>query len=812
MAQETDLSVVADIADHFISSEIELLRLKAAMIADSLSDIAEAAWPGVLAYQEAQNPEFIGMAVLDDRRGLVSSTGELPASAEIMNDTYVRRSFSGETLFSSSYHSSLGVVFYLAAPLTGRSAGDRILVLTVPGMYFSDRFNQFVIWQTGHIFMVDAEGNMIANMREAWVQTRINFFSMAETDRAFEPVSLVLRRVVNGETGVGYFPMAGVPRLCSFRPVSASVEGWGMGIIAPLPESPFRDINRGLIVVGFVAFALSILVAAISSRFIKKPFEEVAALKEEAEATSRYKSIFLANMSHEMRTPMNAIIGMTSIGRSSPDISKKDYSFEKIENASTHLLGVINDVLDISKIEANKFELSLTTFNFENVFQKAVNVINFRIDEKQQEFSVYIDKKIPAFLVGDDQRLTQVVANLLSNAVKFTPDKGSIRLYAKHIGEKNGVHTIQGEVSDTGIGISQEQMQSLFDAFQQAESGTSRKFGGTGLGLSISKRILELMGGQIWVESELDKGSTFRFTFQAGIGSGTDESILAPGVNLQNVRVIVIDDNPDVLLYFGELMQQHGIQCDAAPGGKEALAMIKSKGFYDLYFVDWKMPLMDGIELSRKIKEMSSSDASDHKSVVIMISAAQWDLIEKDAKAAGVDKFLPKPLFPSSIIDAINECLGGKSKKSAQKEPQQKEIKNFGAYTMLLVEDIDINREIAETLLEPTGLRIECAENGKEALEKFTAEPDKYNMIFMDIQMPEMDGYEATRQIRAFEAERGKNMPSAERLHGVPIIAMTANVFKEDIEKCLDAGMNDHLGKPLDMDTVMEKLSRYLQR
>ena len=793
ISQETDLSVVADIADHFISSEIELLKIKASIVVASLLAEAEEQWPEILASHAERYPEFIGMAVMDGDTGIISSLGEAPAHEEIIGDRYIQRAFLGRMAFSSTMPSGSGMVFYLAAPL----GTNRILVLTLPGMYFSQRVSTFTIWNTGHIFMADADGHIIANIRENWVQNRINFLRLAEVDSSYTAVAEVLARVVAHETGVGYFPTDGVPRLCSFRPVSASEEGWAMGIIAPLPESPFRDINRGLIVVGVVAVFLSIIAAVAASDFVKIPFEKIAALKEEAEATSMYKSTFLANMSHEMRTPMNAIIGMTTIGKNAADITRKDYAFEKIENASTHLLGVINDVLDMSKIEANKLELSNVVFNVEKMFQKVVNVISFRIDEHEQELIVHIDKKIPPFLVGDDQRLSQVLTNLLSNAAKFTPDKGSIRLDAQHISEEQGIHTIQIAVSDSGIGISKEQQLTLFESFQQAESGTSRKFGGTGLGLAISKRIVELMGGRIWIDSALGEGATFSFTIKAQKGQGITESLLAPGVNIRTIRILAVDDSPDILCYFSEIMQQYGIQCDTASGGEEAIAMMEKNGLYDICFVDWKMPGMDGIELSRKIKSMGSAD---YKPVVIMISAYHWDVIEHEAREAGVDKFLPKPLFPSSIVDIINECLGSMSVKYPESE--QAEVTDFSGYNLLLVEDVDINREILFTILEPTGLNIDFAENGKIAVDTFAANPCKYDLIFMDIQMPVMDGYQATRHIRDIEAEV--------RPAGIPIIAMTANVFREDVEKCLAAGMNDHLGKPLDLDDVMIKLRKYL--
>jgi signal transduction histidine kinase/CheY-like chemotaxis protein len=393
---------------------------------------------------------------------------------------------------------------------------------------------------------------------------------------------------------------------------------------------------------------------------------------ERAQSANRAKSNFLSNMSHEMRTPMNAIIGMTLIGKSAAGIEKKDYAFEKIEDASTHLLGVINDVLDMSKIEAGKFDLSFEEFNIEKLLQKVINVVNFRVDEKHQRLTINLDPAIPRNLNGDDQRLAQVITNLLTNAVKFTPENGSIHLDARFIGEENGLCTIQIEVTDTGIGINAEHQTRLFNSFEQAETSTSRKFGGTGLGLAISRHIVELMGGRIWLDSKPGEGSTFAFT----------------------------------------------------------------------------------VQLKRGKEEEGAADSGANKA------------------ASG-------------------------------------QLTSFKGRRILLTEDMEINREIVMALLEPTEIEIDCAVNGMEAVKMFSGKPESYDLILMDLQMPEMDGFEATSKIRAFEAERGRTLP--ERPKRIPIIAMTANVFKEDIEKCLEYGMNDHLGKPIDLNEVMEKLKFYMK-
>jgi signal transduction histidine kinase len=381
--------------------------------------------------------------------------------------------------------------------------------------------------------------------------------------------------------------------------------------------------------------------------------------KEKAENANRAKSDFLANMSPEIRTPLNAIIGMTTVGRSASGLEKKEDAFKKIEDASAHLLGIINDILDMSKIEANKLELSPAVFNFEEMIQKVTGIINFRIVEKNQEFIVDLDKNIPRKLLCDDQLLSQIITNLLGNAVKFTPRLGRISLIARLLKKEEDTCDIQIEVSDTGIGISEEQQTRLFTLFEQAENNTTRKYGGTGLGLSISQRIAELMGSEIIVASEVGKGSVFSFTIQAKI----------PGPEMQD-------------------------------------------------------------------ESLSSREAD-----------------------------------------------------------------RFEGFRVLLAEDVEINSEILLALLEPTLISIDCAENGLEALNTFKDNPERYDLIFMDIQMPVMDGYEATRRIRAL------NTPKALE---IPIVAMTANVFREDIEHCLEAGMNDHLGKPLDFDQVSEVLRKYL--
>jgi len=564
--------------------------------------------------------------------------------------------------------------------------------------------------------------------------------------------------------------------------------GWYIGLMTPKSQY-YQSVTNMMIILCMLGLSLATVLICILLR--------IDITKSKSDEESKQKSVFLANMSHEIRTPMNAIIGMTALGKTAVDEARKNYCLTKIEDASHHLLGVINDILDMSKIEANKFELSPVEFNFEKMLQRVVDVVNFRVAEREQKFIVYIDRDIPKSMYGDDQRLAQVVTNLLSNAVKFTPEGGSIKLSAHLLEQDAGSCAVQIEVTDTGVGISKEQQPLLFRSFQQAESSTTRKYGGTGLGLSISKSIVEMMGGRIWVESEFGNGSTFIFNVKLDLCQECDdyepETLPAEG----GIRILIVEDDAEEVKYLGDLITEFGIPCDTAKSGEEALLLADRTGGYDICLINWKLQGMDGAALTRALKEKQDSRKN---AVIMMISAAEWATVEEPAKNAGVDRMLSKPIFPSDVFNAISETLGY-AKYQAPTDERQDITGLFAGRRILLAEDVDINREIVISFLEPTALDIDCAENGAEALRMFSESPEKYDAIFMDVQMPSMDGYEATRRIREL------TYPSAGT---IPIIALTANVFREDVEKCLSAGMSDHIGKPLDYDQVIEKLRTYL--
>jgi len=523
--------------------------------------------------------------------------------------------------------------------------------------------------------------------------------------------------------------------------------------------------------------------------------------KENAQAAAKAKSDFLSRMSHEMRTPMNAIIGMAKISETTDDVPKLKHCLSTIGTSSWHLLGIINDVLDMSKIEAGKFELENVPMNIEKTLMNVCNIIIDNMEKKNLKFNVVLSKDLDLNYIGDDLRLAQVITNLLSNAVKFTPEGGKITLTVEKTGQKENISTLRFSISDTGIGMTGEQINRLFNAFEQADGSVSRKFGGTGLGLVISKSIIEKMDGCIWVESEIGIGSTFSFevNFECTFHQDT---VIFDGIRPEDIRLLIVENDDDVREHFLSITESFGINTDAAASVDETLALaeaaVNTGRAYDIVFLAYEMPGTNGIDFVNKL-----GDKIDKNTVIIITTYLEWQQIEKFALENNITRYIAKPLFPSSVLDAINDIVGTTLKSLDIKTSVTENVPDLSDVRIILAEDVEINQEIFLALLEETRISVDIAENGLVAVEKFRENYDQYDLIIMDVQMPEMDGYQATRTIRALDIPKAKT---------IPIIAMTANVFKEDIDHCLESGMNDHLAKPIDEKSVIEKIVYYSKR
>ena len=669
-----------------------------------------------------------------------------------------------------------------------KSSEEAILLRVVP---LSDLEQKWVFPQTelvnAELAMIDSKGDYIIKGPNFKNSSFIEFYkSYNPTDS--ESISQLSESITSSVGSVSMINSHGEECILAHTPVSATA-GWTMLGLVPAEDLMVKGENWLLIGVVSLCLLLLFISDLIYMHYLNKRFQITA---REAESANRAKTDFLSTMSHDIRTPMNAIIGLTVIAEKNlDDVDSTRESLRKIKLASNHLLTLINDILDISKVESGKLNLNPLTFSIAETVENLVNISQPMIKEKNIDFKFYIEQMEEEYLYADQLRLNQIYINILSNAIKYTEPGGSVRVELRE--EKS---TIPGcvrliyVVSDTGIGMSREYMETLYQPFSRQIDSRVNSIQGTGLGLAITKQMVDIIGGTIDCQSEQGKGTTFTVMLDLSVADRQKEDL-----HLEQVNVLIVDDDERMLLTSLAELESLGASVECAHGGTEAMEMIaagQKKGKqYSIIFIEWKMPDMDGIETIRRIRTEIKTDVP-----ILLISAYDWTDIEDQAREAGANGYIGKPIFRSAFFKKINEFISEKS-KFIEQEDDYSDLKGM---RILVAEDMDINWEIISCMLSMFGIESERAENGRicvDMMEK--AEEGRYDLIFMDVQMPQMNGLDATRAIRLLDNSRASS---------VPIVAMTADAFSENVAECLKAGMNGHIAKPIDMKLVIKEIRR----
>lgn len=580
------------------------------------------------------------------------------------------------------------------------------------------------------------------------------------------------------------------------------LEGSDWYLISVMPygtlENAINDLGnaRQISLIGMICVMLSamVLVFILYYRMSQRQVKRLEVAIKETEEANKAKSEFLSNMSHDIRTPINGIVGMTTIALANvQDVAKVQDCLRKISLSSRHLIGLINDVLDMSKIESGKMSLNMDVISLRETMEAIVNIIQPQIKEKGQHFDIFIQNIETEMVCCDDVRLNQMLLNLLSNAIKFTGTEGTINVFLSQEESPRGPEYVRCHfrVRDTGIGMSEEFQQKIFESF--AREDRARRVEGTGLGMSITRYIVEMMEGTIELKSRQGEGTEFHVTLDLERVEENFGDMVLPPWNL-----LVVDNNQDMCENAAGQLKEIGVQADWATSGAQALKMVEERlnkpEAYDVVLLDWQMPGMNGVETARELRRIAGDELP-----ILIISAYDWKDIEEEARQAGVMGFISKPLFKSNMYLELSKFTGGKTKEDVEAEKQKI---SFDNKRILLAEDNELNMEIATELLEDIGFTVDWAEDGKVCTEMFADSAEGYyNAVLMDLRMPVMDGYAACKVIRSMDRSDA----------GLPIIAMTADAFSEDMKKSMESGMNEHVAKPIDIDKLYQVLMRYIK-
>ena len=668
------------------------------------------------------------------------------------------------------------------------SSWDAVLLRVVP---ISVLEQKWVFPQTelvnAELSMIDASGDYILKGSSF---KNSSFFEFYKSYNQTNPESAkeLFEKITSSTGSVSMLNSHGQECILSFTPVTATA-GWTLLGYVPAKDLQVDKENWLLFGVVSAGLLLLFLVDLFHMLYLNKRLHAAA---REAESANRAKTNFLSTMSHDIRTPMNAIIGLTTIAEKNlGDVESTGESLRKIGLASNHLLTLINDILDISKVESGKLKLSPLTFSIVETVENLVNISQPMIKEKNLEFNFHINQMEKEYLYADQLRLNQVYINILSNAIKYTEPGGRVSVdMREEKSEAPGCVRLIYTVADTGIGMSPEFMANMYQPFSRQTDSRVNSIQGTGLGLAITKQMVELMGGTIECQSEQGKGTTFTVVLDIPVADRQREDM-----QLDPIDVLIVDDDEIMLQTAVDTLESLGASTEQARSGLEALGMIEHRHLsgrdYGVIIVDWKMPEIGGVETIKRIRSEINA-----KIPILLISAYDWSDIEDKAKEAGANGFVSKPLFRSTLYDKINDLIG---KESKVMEPED-DYSDLQGLHILVAEDNDVNWEIISAMLAMFGITTDRAENGRVCVDMIQAAAEgSYELIFMDVQMPEMNGLEATRTIRKLENSWASS---------IPIIAMTADAFSENVTECLDAGMNGHIAKPVDIKLVIKEIRR----
>ncbi len=677
-AIEESMVIVVDMAEKYVADEIKLLKIQAAEAAQKINLSYQAGErEGVLERVCADHPLFVGLAVFDETTLLDSWGPSVPP--DLSSRPFMSVAQDGGQAVSTTMYSQDGVlVMYVSAPMND----GLVLAAVLPALYFSDLLSRFTIYQTGHLFIDDADGYVIVNSRPEWVQKRVNFIEMAQSDDTYKDLEAIVRRGLAGEQGTARFTMNGVPRIWAFRPVSSPNEDWFIGLSVPLTESPLKEIPGGMFRTGMITLALSIVAALLAAGLLKRPYEVKERLREVAVMDSKAKSHFLAHISHEIRTPLNAVIGLSELTLDEEYLSRgAESNLEKIYNAGSTILSIINDILDISKIESGKFELWPVQYDIPSLINDTVVLNVVRIGEKDIVFTLHVDENLPSVLYGDDLRVKQIFNNLLSNAFKYT-HSGVVEWRVSFERDGDDVWLVSS-VRDTGIGVRPEDVQHLFLDYYQVNLPNNQRIDGTGLGLAITQRLVDMMAGNISVESEYGKGSTFHVRLRQSlvsdlpIGKEVAENLMGlrytlskrasnrkhVRIGLSYAHVLVVDDVETNLDVVKGMLRPYRVKVDCAASGHEAVKMIRSEvPRYDAIFMDHMMPGMDGIEATRIIREEIGTDYARNIPIIALTANAIVGN-EEVFLSQGFQAFISKPIDMQRLDSVLRRWVRDKKRE-----------------------------------------------------------------------------------------------------------------------------------------------------